>query len=165
MDCADAGGPPHPLIRLGAGDNVVIARVPLSLGQRVASEAITVRAQVPAGHKIAAAAIARGEPVRKYGAVIGIASRDIAPGEHVHTHNLACPAIDADPAFGADVRPVDFVAPAERATFLGIVRPDGRVATRNFIGLLSSVAHRIAPVREGSFAERSRASAGSAARS
>jgi len=130
---------PSPLIRLGPGDNVLVARTALALGERIAAEGLTVRAQVPAGHKIAARPIGASEAILKYGAVIGLAARDIAAGEHVHTHNVAIPTIDADPAFGADVRPVDFVPDAERATFRGIVRPDGRVATRNFIGLISSV--------------------------
>src|SRR5262249_49046456 len=69
--------------------------------------------------------------------IIGFASRDIAPGEHVHLHNLAMGAFERDYAFGADVKPTRFVDPP--ATFMGIVRSDGRVATRNYIGLLSTV--------------------------
>ena len=57
----------------------------------------------------------------------------------MHSHNIELIDFDRDPAFCADVRPVDYVPEAERATFMGIVRPDGRVATRNFIGILSSV--------------------------
>ncbi|KWZ39387.1 galactonate dehydratase [Burkholderia savannae] len=130
-----------PLIRLHAADNVLIARDALSLGQTLALDgvAVRIRAQVPPGHKVAAAPIARGEPIRKYDAVIGRAARDIAPGEHVHTHNVELVDFARDPGFGLDVRPVDYVAAAERATFDGIVRPDGRVATRNFIGILASV--------------------------
>ncbi|MGZ5848731.1 MAG: UxaA family hydrolase, partial [Ramlibacter sp.] len=97
------------------------------------------RAQVPAGHKIAARAIALGEPVRKYNAVIGVAARDIQAGDYVHSHNLALVDFDRDPGFGLDVRPVDYVPEAERASFMGYVREDGRVGTRNFIGILSSV--------------------------
>ena len=41
------------------------------------------------GHKYARRAIAAGEAVVKYGMPIGHATRDIAPGEHVHVHNLA----------------------------------------------------------------------------
>jgi altronate hydrolase len=78
--------------------------------------------------------------VRKYGQVIGLATRPIAPGEHVHVHNLGmAEGLARDYAFGADARPTAFVAPAERATFRGIVRADGRVATRNYIGVLTSV--------------------------
>jgi altronate hydrolase len=71
--------------------------------------------------------------------VIGVAARDIEAGDYVHSHNLALVDFDRDPAFGLDVRPVDYVPEAERATFMGYVREDGRVGTRNFIGILSSV--------------------------
>ena len=131
--------PGTPLIRLHANDNVLVARAPLALGQEIAALALRVRAQVPAGHKIAARRIVAGEPVKKYDTVIGAATRDIEAGEHVHTHNIAIIDFDRDPGFGEDVRPVDYVPEAERATFMGIVRPDGRVATRNFVGLISSV--------------------------
>jgi len=129
----------NPVIRLHANDNVLIARGDLTLGQHLEDLGVRVRAQVPAGHKIAARAIARGEQIRKYDTVIGVADRDIAPGEHVHSHNLRLVDFYRDPAFCADVRPVDYVPEAERATFMGYVRPDGRVGTRNFVGILSSV--------------------------
>jgi altronate hydrolase len=128
-----------PLIRLHANDNVLIARQALALGQELPEFDLRLRAQVPGGHKIAARCIAAGEAVKKYDTVIGAALRDIEAGEHVHTHNLTLVDFDRDPGFCEDVRPVDYVPEAERATFMGIVRPDGRVATRNFIGLLSSV--------------------------
>jgi altronate hydrolase len=128
-----------PLIRLHANDNVLIAREPLSLGQEMPDLGLRVRAQVPAGHKIAARNIAAGEVVKKYDTVIGAAMRDIAAGEHVHSHNLELIDFDRDPGFGEDVRPVDYVPEDQRATFMGIVRPDGRVGTRNFVGILSSV--------------------------
>lgn len=128
-----------PLIRLHADDNVLVAKVPLALGQALPEFDVKVRAQVPAGHKIAARRIAEGEPVRKYNAVIGVAARTIEAGDYVHSHNLKLVDFDRDPGFGLDVKPVDYVPEAERATFMGYVREDGRVGTRNFIGLLSSV--------------------------
>ena len=132
-----------PLIRLHANDNVLIARAPLALGQELAEFGLRMKAQVPAGHKIAARRIAAGEPVKKYDTVIGAAARDIEAGEHVHSHNLTLIDFDRDPGFGEDVRPVDYLPESQRATFMGIVRQDpgreGRVATRNFIGILSSV--------------------------
>ena len=129
---------PH-LIRLHAADNVLIAKEPIALGQALPGLAARARAQVPAGHKIAASRIAQGEPVRKYNAVIGVAARDIEPGDYVHTHNLSLVEFDRDPGFGLDVRPVDYVSAAEQATFQGYVREDGRVGTRNFVGILASV--------------------------
>ena len=128
-----------PLIRLHAADNVLVVRHPLALGQDLPEFGVRLRAQVPAGHKVAARRIAAGEAVRKYDTVIGVAARDIEPGEHVHTHNLRMADIDTDPAFGRDVRPVDLLPEAQQARFMGIVRADGRVATRNFIGILASV--------------------------
>ncbi|MDP2015828.1 UxaA family hydrolase [Hydrogenophaga sp.] len=128
-----------PLIRLHANDNVLVARSPLALGQDLPEFGVRVRAQVPAGHKIAASRIAQGERVRKYDTVIGVAERDIEAGEYVHTHNLAMVEFARDPGFGLDVKPVDYVPEAERAQFMGYVREDGRVGTRNFIGILSSV--------------------------
>lgn len=121
-----------PLIQLNAADNVLIAREGLSLGQTLSVGGVTVRlrAQVPAGHKIAARRIAQGEAIRKYDTVIGRAARDIEAGEHVHTHNIELIDFERDPGFSLDVRPVDYIPEAKRATFDGIVRPDGRVATR-----------------------------------
>lgn len=132
-------GSTTPLIRLHANDNVLVVRHAIGLGQELPEFGLRMRSQVPAGHKIAAERIAAGDQVRKYNAVIGVAARDIEAGEHVHAHNLTLVDFDRDPGFGEDVRPVDYVPEAERATFLGIVRPDGRVATRNFIGILASV--------------------------
>ena len=138
------------LIRLHAQDNVLVAKSAVALGEVFSDWQLKTRAQVPAGHKIAARAIAQGERVLKYNTEIGVATRDIAAGDHVHSHNLALGEFHHDPAFGEDVRPVAYVPADQRATFQGIVRPDGRVATRNFIGILSSVncsstvIHRIA---------------------
>ena len=129
----------NPVIRLHANDNVLIARGDLSLGQQLEDLGLRVRAQVSAGHKIAARAIARGEQVRKYDTVIGVADRDIAPGDHVHSHNLRLVDFYRDPSFCSDVRPIDYVPESERATFMGYVRPNGRAGTRNFVGILSSV--------------------------
>jgi altronate hydrolase len=92
---------------------------------------------VPRGHKVAVRDIASGAPIRKYGQVIGVATAPIAQGDHVHTHNLGMGPHDREYAFGTDVRPVE--PPPEPAYFQGIVRADGRVATRNHIGILTSV--------------------------
>jgi altronate hydrolase len=106
-------------------------------GTMLIDEKVTVIGLVPPGHKVAMRAIRAGEPVKRYNQVIGFASRDIAPGEHIHLHNLAMGSFDRDYAFGSDVKPTRFVeTPAE---FQGIVRADGRIATRNYLGILSTV--------------------------
>ncbi|WP_026354878.1 UxaA family hydrolase [Massilia niastensis] len=131
----------RPLIRLNEADNIFIAKEVLSLGQQIeiGGGIVRMRAQVPAGHKVAARRIERGEPIRKYDTVIGLAARTIEAGEHVHSHNIEFVEFERDPGFGLDVKPVKYVPEEERATFMGIVRPDGRVGTRNFIGIFSSV--------------------------
>ena len=128
-----------PLLHLHPNDNVLVAKTALALGQEISELGVRTRAQVPAGHKIAARRIAAGEQVKKYDTVINVATRDLEPGDYVHSHNLQLVDYYRDPAFGADVQPVDYVPEAERATFQGFVRPGGGVGTRNFIGILSSV--------------------------
>ncbi len=128
-----------PLLHLHPNDNVFVAKTALALGQEIPELGVRTRAQVPAGHKIAARRIAGGEQVKKYDTVIGVATRDLEPGDYVHSHNLKIVDYYRDPAFGADVRPVQYVPEDRRATFQGFVRADGRVGTRNFIGILSSV--------------------------
>ena len=127
-----------PAIRIHPADNVVIARRQLLGGTVIAEEAgLVVSGLVPPGHKIATRAIAVGEPVRRYNQVIGNATQPIAPGQHVHTHNLAFSSFARAHEPGAGVTPTAFAqAPA---TFDGIVREDGRIATRNYIGVLTSV--------------------------
>ena len=85
-----AASSPRLAILLDPNDNVATALVPLAAGQGVAvgNVAVTVAAGVPRGHKLALRPIAAGEAVVKYGQPIGRATAAIAPGEHVHTHNL-----------------------------------------------------------------------------
>ena len=87
-------------IRLNPADDVVIARVELAAGTTLVKEGnVAVAARVPAGHKIAVRAVKGGQPVRRYNQIIGFATRDIAPGEHVHVHNLAMGDFERDFAF------------------------------------------------------------------
>jgi len=127
----------NPVIRLHRDDDVVIARVQLIGGSQIVSESIVVMGLIPPGHKVATRVIEAGQPVRRYGQIIGFASKRIEPGEHVHTHNLEMGEFARDYAFCADVAEV--VPPVEEKTFRGIVRSDGRVATRNYVGILTSV--------------------------
>ncbi len=130
--------PKTPLfLRLNPADNVVIALREIAAGTRLDGENVVAAEKIPAGHKLATRARAAGEPVRRYGQIIGFASPASAPGQHVHTHNLEMRDFARDYAFGQDVRPVS--PAAEPASFMGIRRKDGRVATRNYIGVISTV--------------------------
>jgi len=124
-------------IRLHPDDDVVIARQQLVSGTVLLDENVKVTGLVPPGHKVATRAIAQGAPLKRYNQIIGFAKRAIAAGEHVHLHNLAMGEFARDYAFGTDAKPTRYVdAPA---SFQGIVRADGRVATRNYVGVLSTV--------------------------
>jgi altronate hydrolase len=127
----------HAIIRLHPNDDVVIATRQLMSGTRIDSEDLLVAGLIPPGHKIATRAIAKGEPVKRYNQVIGIARDAIARGQHVHTHNLGMAEFAREHEFGVDAQPTAHVA--KPAQFMGIRRADGRVATRNFIGVLTSV--------------------------
>jgi altronate hydrolase len=128
-----------PALRLHPEDNVVIAYREIAPRTEIPGEGVTTNTPVPAGYKIATRAIAKGEPIRKYNVVIGFASKDITPGAMLHSHNIEFREFDRDPRHASEYRPVEPVPEEDRATFMGIVRPDGRVATRNYIGICSSV--------------------------
>jgi len=115
------------VIRIHPNDDVVIARRQLVGGTRIESEGLTVAGLVPPGHKVATRAIRAGEPVRRYDQIIGSAKSDIAAGQHVHSHNLEFSSFARDYAAASAARPTEYAR--EPATFAGIVRSDGRVAT------------------------------------
>jgi altronate hydrolase len=117
-------------VRLSDADNVVTAISQLNIGEEGAN------AVIPRGHKMATEAIVKGAAIRKYAQVIGYAAGDIAPGDHVHTHNVAFRNVDAAYAFGTNLRSPE---PQEPATFQGYRRENGTVGTRNYIAVLASV--------------------------
>jgi altronate hydrolase len=127
-------------LRLHPEDDVVICRRTAGAGAAWTApggNSIGSRRPIELGHKMAIRGIAVGGPVRRYGQLIGFATRPIEPGDWVHTHNLGigelhqayefCTAIPADPA------------PVVPRTFQGYRRADGRAATRNYIGIVSTV--------------------------
>ena len=124
-------------IRLSPHDDVVVAVDTLPEGAAV--QGVVAAEKVPRGHKMAARRISPGEPVKKFGQIIGFASQAIEPGRHVHTHNLGYATFERDYAIGADARPVAMLAEPERASFQGFRRADGRVGTRNYVAIVTSV--------------------------
>ena len=125
-------------LRLHKNDNVVVARMDI-LPNTMIEGGVAAATRIPPGHKILTCVVEKGEPLRKYNQIIGFATEDLAPGTHVHTHNCAMGDFERDYAFGADVHPTDFVPDAERAVFQGYRRSDGRAATRNYIGIITTV--------------------------
>jgi altronate hydrolase len=125
------------VLRLNATDNVVIAVD--AIAQGVTAAGIVARQRVMRGHKMASEPIAADAPVRKFGQIIGFASCDIQPGEHVHEHNCSFAAFERDYAYAADAKAEPVLPIEQQATFHGFRRADGKVGTRNYIGILTSV--------------------------
>ncbi|CAG9192701.1 Altronate hydrolase [Burkholderia gladioli] len=125
-------------IKLHDKDDVLIARGVIAAGTILAEfDDLVASAEIPPAHKIACRDVAQGAPVRRYGQIIGFATQAIRAGEHVHVHNLSIGEFNRDYAFGEDLRPVSpAAAPLD---FQGFRRADGRVATRNYIGVISTV--------------------------
>src|SRR6266481_3710325 len=129
-------------ILLKPEDDVAVAKAPLSAGTVLedGADRIDVRQEIKPGHKVARHAVRRGQPVRKYGQVIGFATEDIAVGDHVHTHNLDIGELSTDRyEVGVDVRPVQPYPPDQMRHFDGYKREDGRVGTRNYVAIISGV--------------------------
>jgi altronate hydrolase len=124
-------------LRLNAKDNVVIAVDTVDAG--AGGDGITATARIPKGHKMATAKIAKGQPILKFGQIIGFATEDILPGTHIHTHNCGFAAFDRDYAFCQDARSEAVLPVAQQATFEGYRRANGKVGTRNYIGVVTSV--------------------------
>lgn len=132
---------PARTLRLHPLDDVLIAKAPLAAGAVVETEVGPVRLaeDVLPGHKVAYRARRAGDPIRRYGQLIGVATADVAPGEHVHVHNLTMGERHQEYEVGSDVRPVRRRPPEEQRTFEGFLRADGRVGTRNYLAVVSSV--------------------------
>src|SRR5262245_25900363 len=133
------------LILLHGDDDVAVATSTIAAGslERLPGTVIVVRQDVQAGHKVAVRDLSLDSVVRKYGHIIGVMTEPAAIGSHVHTHNLAMshdPSI-SDPAGSQPTPPATDPESSSdlRRTFLGIRRPNGSVATRNYIGVLTTV--------------------------
>ncbi len=132
---------PSAFLRLHPDDNIVIARRQAALGVEWSdgngAAPVTSRDAIDLGHKMAVAAIAKGQPVRKFGQMIGFATEDIAPGEWIHGHNLGVGDLGTDYEYATDIPPAPQAS--ELLSFMGYRRPNGKVATRNYIGIISTV--------------------------
>lgn len=137
-------------VLLHPSDTVAVARRPIPPRETIASPSgsVTTSSMIPMGHKFALRPIRTGEPVLKYGQIIGFSLGDISAGDHVHTHNITCGSYERDYAMATEIPPVPPAGTPR--TFEGFLREDGRVGTRNYIALVSTVncsassVHRIA---------------------
>ena len=125
-------------IRLHSNDNVLVAKSLLQSGFVFQYQYAT-SAMVPAGHKIATAALTAGQAIIKYNQIIGFATADINIGDHVHEHNMAYADFERDYAFGTGRNDAKLVSENEQRTFQGYRRANGLAATRNYIGVIATV--------------------------
>jgi len=143
------------VILLHPEDSVAIARKNIETGRELEVKGITVRtlAPIPAGHKVAIRPVRAGDPVYRYGNVIGFATTSIQPGEHVHVHNLGYQELDTAEV-AIQERPMATRATSAE-TFFGYQRADGRVGTRNYIAVVaaSNCAAHTAELIAESFAD------------
>lgn len=129
-------------VLLNPNDAVFIAKQPLlpRTVVRTPEGEVKIAQMIPPGHKVALKHIAVGGEVRRYNQIIGFATQEIKPGEHVHSHNLSVgDGLELDYAISSEYVPVEMVPEAERRTFMGYRRKDGRVGTRNYVAILASV--------------------------
>lgn len=126
-------------ILLRPQDTVAIAARTLEAGELVSAGPHTVRVlmKVPQGHKLAVAAVKLGQPVLRFGQIIGFATAPIEPGDWVHVHNLAAGSFERDYAYCTEVPP-DFT-PIRDRTFQGFRRAGGKAGTRNYVAVISTV--------------------------
>jgi altronate hydrolase len=126
-------------VLLHPDDNICVAARNLDSGTEISAGPHTVRLveSVRLGHKIALRPIAAGERVLKFGQTIGFATRDVEPGQWVHTHNLSAGHFDRDYAYASEVPPDP--EPIRDRTFEGYRRANGKAATRNYVAVISSV--------------------------
>ena len=130
---------------LNPQDDVAIARADLAPGTVLILEGgdqtgtqIPLHRPIPAGHKVALREIVVGEPVHRYGQVIGFATQIIAPGDHVHSHNLDAQAFSREYSCG-NCGPIPTAPGYSQRSFLGYQRPDGQLGTRNYLAVIASV--------------------------
>lgn len=130
----------RPIIVLHPNDNVGVAALRLEPGQTLAGKDAPLRIldPIPPGHKVALVPIRSGEPIRKYGQIIGFAGTDIAAGCHVHVHNVVLGTFSRDYAFCSECPPPP-PRPPHPATWMGFDRGDGRYGTRNYVAVISTV--------------------------
>tara|TARA_Y100000294_G_C8559595_1_gene338563 strand:- start:823 stop:2391 length:1569 start_codon:yes stop_codon:yes gene_type:complete len=126
-------------IRLSENDNVVVAQCELEKGIKVDRSQVTTTEQISSGHKIATELIQKDSVIRKYNQVIGNALNDIHPGNHVHTHNCGMVSLNHNYLFSDELKSSNVLPNSQQVNFMGIVREDGKVGTRNYIGVLTSV--------------------------
>ncbi len=128
------------VLLLNEKDNVGVARTPIAEGSEVIVNGHRVKAgeTITPGQKIALKAIPSGSLVLKYGETIGKATEEITTGSWVHTHNLEPDFSGKNYEFATEKRITEYFSAEEAGTFLGYLRENGDVGTRNYIAVIAT---------------------------
>ena len=126
-------------IRLHENDNVVTAKSEIDINIKIEDEDLSTKQHIPVGHKIATQNINQGDDVIKYDNIIGTATREIKKGDHIHVHNLGMSDKKRDYEFSQGCKNTNVIPENNQAKFMGFKRKNGKVGTRNFVGIISSV--------------------------
>ncbi|MDJ1122277.1 altronate dehydratase family protein [Olsenella sp. YH-ols2217] len=145
------------MVQIAPGDSVAVALRDLAAGETVPGPDgcnVELQDDVPRGHKVALTALDSGDPVVKYGAVIGHATRPLERGQWVHTHDLAT-SLSGTVEYRWEPEAHELARPAVERTFQGYRRADGRVGTRNelwiipVVGCVNDTAAELAAEAQG----------------
>ncbi len=126
-------------IVLNNEDNIVIALDNMSAGESLNNFKLTIDAPILAGQKIAKVDIAENEPILKYGTIIGFADSNIIKGQVLTNKNVVFKEFKREHQYCSKYQATNFIKDKIKRTFRGYKRSDGRVGTRNFIGVVSTV--------------------------
>ena len=126
-------------ILLNDSDNVAVMISGVEAGTSVNQGHIISNEKIPSGHKVAVKRVGLGDPIKKYGQIIGFATKEIKPGEHVHVHNCGMGDFARDYQYGEHAPTTKHVSESQKKTFQGFRRSNGRVGTRNYLAVLTSV--------------------------
>ncbi len=128
------------LILISDRDNVAVATRDLKDGETLSllSEQITIKQDIPFGHKVAVRDIAAGENIIKYGMPIGHATTKVSVGDHVHTHNLKT-NLSGLLEYSYQKQPNPILPANDDMSFMGYKRKDGSVGVRNEIWIIPTV--------------------------
>lgn len=127
------------VLQLRAGDEVGVALRDIAAGETLAPFDLRATTAVPFGHKVALVPLAAGQVIHRLGQPIGIALAPVVAGAHVHLHNMGFEASMAGHAIGTRLSNAGLRPKNEVPSFEGYLRADGKVGTRNYVGVLTSV--------------------------
>ena len=127
------------ILQLHNSDNVAVLLDDIEENVKAKPFDFHSKTSIPRGHKIAIKSISKDDHIIKYGQLIGIAVNDIEIGEHIHVHNVSMADFDRDYAFGKHTKETGLIPEKQRVTFQGYRRKNGKVGTRNYVGIVTSV--------------------------